>query len=470
MKNKLIKLTTLLAVMAITGCSSTPSSSNADTSSGEPTSSSAEPVIVPVTNVKTGLNALNASKNYTADVSYNGTLYFSIYVKENYVGFDSETNQEALDFLVKNEEGIYPVNRANGNIISGEYKKKSEEENYLNLFDNTTAKTLFDVASDFVASVKEDENNVVISNKTYKLALLDYLGVDRSFYVDLETVTASYTDAFAIKMEFSGNNRYDLVFKDFGTTSNANVEKFLARGGTAYVPDECMSAMQRLVKSNNYVVAVYDFDAGVDGDFNGLSQVFNPHYFYNTGSALGDKNATKQGYISFHRTTPVTDTSSQYYIPGFPDTPCGIYAFIAQGVQHSFAPQVYYENPDMEYFMHYPSLLKLLDKTQYFTEGTVKEFESKYTYKKNAYVLKDLTLIKDFATNFNLNNSFDFKTCVPYALGVEFSLNKEDKNCVIIFHYCFTYGAQKYDYLVPLYSFGQTNDSILDGFYDLYND
>ena len=133
MKNKLIKLTTLLAVMAITGCSSTPSSSNADTSSGEPTSSSAEPVIVPVTNVKTGLNALNASKNYTADVSYNGTLYFSIYVKENYVGFDSETNQEALDFLVKNEEGIYPVNRANGNIISGEYKKKSEEENYLNL-------------------------------------------------------------------------------------------------------------------------------------------------------------------------------------------------------------------------------------------------------------------------------------------------------------------------------------------------
>ena len=468
MKNKLLKLTVFSAVFVLAACNSNKSSDVINSEFNN--SSSEQPVVVPVNNVKTGLTALHNSINYTADVSYNGKQYFSIYVKENYVGFDSDTNPDALDFFIKDNEGIFTLNRANGTVVSGEYKKKSEEENYSNLFDNTTAKTLYDVASDFVAGVAESDNDVVISNKTYKLGLLDYLGIDRAFYVDLDTVTASYKDAFSIKMDFANNNSYNLVFKNFGSTSNETVEKFLENGGTAYEPDACMAAMKRLVKSNNFVSAIYDFDSGVDGDYNGLSQVFNPHYFYTTGSALGDKNATKQGYISFKRTTPVTDTSSPYYIPGFPDTPYGIYSFMAQGMQHSFSPQAFYENPDMEYFMHYPSLLKILDKTQYFKEGTITEFEKNYTNKKNRYILKDINLIKDFATNFNLNNSYDFKTCIPYALGVEFSLNKEDKNCVIIFHYCFTYGAKKYDYLVPLYSFGQTNDDILDNFYTLYND
>ena len=465
MKNNIIKLTALLATLSITACGGSVSSISQSNSE----SSSIENPSVPVTSVKTGLLALNKTKSYTADVTYNGTKYFSIYVNEKYVGFDSATNDEVLDFFIKGEEGIFPLNKSNGKFLPGEYQAKNKEENYTDLFDNTTAKTVYGVASDYVTSVADDANDLVISNKTYKLALLDYVGIERSFYVDLNTVTASYKEAFSLKLEF-GSNVYNLTFKDFGTAKDENVENFLAKGGTAYTPDENMKAMKRLLKSNNFVSAVYDFDSGTDGDYNGLSQVFNPHYFYTTAAALGDKNANKSGYISFNRSTPVTDESSPYYIPGFDTQPKGIYMFMADGMRHSIAPQVVYENPDMEYFMHYPSLLKLINKTQYFSEGIISEFSSKYTYKKDCYILKDISLIKDFATNFSLNNSYDFKTCIPYALGVEFSLNKEDKNTVIIFHYCFTYGAQKYDYLVPLYSFGQTNDSILDGFYDLYND
>ena len=100
MKNNIIKLTALLATLSITACGGSVSSISQSNSE----SSSIDNRSVPVTSVKTGLLALNNTKSYAADVTYNGTKYFSIYVNEKYVGFDSATNDEVLDFFIKGED------------------------------------------------------------------------------------------------------------------------------------------------------------------------------------------------------------------------------------------------------------------------------------------------------------------------------------------------------------------------------
>ena len=353
-------------------------------------------------------------------------------------------------------------------MVSGEYELDDNGENYKNLFDNTVAKTMFDVGTDFINEVADTASELDIDDKFYKLALLDYIGINRSFFVDLEDAKASFdtTKGLTINLKFARNNNYSVNFYDFGETSNAHVKKFLTEEeGGVYTPDEYMSTMQRLLRTNNFVSNVYSFDIGEDGGLSSLNQVFNPRYFYSTSGALNDKYQNKSGYISFTRTTPVENTSSPYYIPGLTQAN-GIYMFIAEGMKHSISPQVVYEDSSMEKFMHYPSLLKLLTKTQFFTRGVIEEFSKKYTNKSHCYILKDINLVKDFATNFSLDQSYEFKTCVPYALGVEVNPGNNDANTSIVFHYCFTYSGQKYDYLIPLFSFGETNNEYLDGFCD----
>ena len=471
--NNYIKISMILGALALSAC--TPNNSSNQNNSVIDTSSEAAPSVPEVVNLKTAFINLNKGKNYTANVKYNGTYYYSIFVNENFVGTDGD-EPEILNMYLADGVGIYSLNYNDGSMVSGEYQLNDEGENYTDLFDNNVAKTMYGVATDFVDEIKDDATTLDVDDKFYKLALLDYVGIDRAYYVDLDTVTAKYEDGLTIDLNFVRNNKYTLSFYDFGKTENNHVKTFFEQEGKAYTPDIYMSTMKRLLKGNNFVSNVYSFDAGEDGDLTSLNQVYNPHYFYSTSGALNDPKQNKSGYISFNRSTPVTNTSSPYYINGFDTQPCGIYMFAATGVQHSFAPQVAYENPDMEKFMHYPSLLKLLGKTQFFTKGVIQEFSRKYTNKKNCYILRDLTLVKDFATNFSLDQSYDFKSCIPYALGVEFTLGYNgtdeisDANTTIIFHYCFTYNHENYDYLVPLFSFGETNNTYLDGFYELYND
>ena len=472
MKNKFLKATFLLTSLALSACVK-PGNSSAtsliDSSNSQTSQTSAYDA--PVTNLKTALKHLNAGKNYTASVKLNGTYYYSIFVTPSYIGTDDDYH-DALDFLIADGEGIYSLNKNKGYLVSGEYKVNGTGENYVDLFDNNTAKTLYGVSTSYVDSIGEQLDELTITDKNYKLALLDYIGIDRSSYIDLGSVTAKYNEELSITLQFDARTSYTyvLTFSNFGATNNAVVEDFLAKGGTYFIPDFYITEFKRLVSANNYVRYIYDFDSGTDGDFNGLSEVFNPYYFYSTGGDYKDNTAAKSGYISFNKTEPVTDTSSPYYIPGFSSTPRGIYMFMLQNNRVSFSPQTAYEEPDMEYFMHYPSRLKLMQKTQYFYEGVLREHQAKYTKTDHCYILDDEALMKDFALNFSLDTAFPFDTCKPYALGVEFLLGKKDVSSMIVFHYCFTYNGTKKDYPIPLTAFGDTKNELLDNFYNFYND
>ena len=461
MKNKFIKSILMLGSLALTACG--PSNSKTPEESKEPVIESKEAL----SDLKAGLLKINNTKNYTASVSLNGTYSYSIFVTEKYVGIDREQDN-GLDFHVKGEAGIYPINDDDGITLSGQYEKDANGNVYTELFDNSVAKTMYGVQTDYVQSLSNTETTITFTNKFYKLALLDFAGFERNSYVDLTSASATYTNLLKIELVF-GRNTYTLSFSDFGTSKSSKVEAYLASGKSVYTPDKNLATMSRLIRSNNYMSLIYDFDSGTDGAYNGLMQVFNPHYFYTTADGISATSGTKQGYIELSRTTPVTNTSSPYYIEGLPEA-YGVYMFISQDNQYSLSNRTVYDTPDMEYFMHYPSLLKLLDKTQYFYPGIIREHAAKYEDEDNCYILYNQELIRDFAINFNFNNPWPFETCKPYALGLEITPSSRDASVRIVFHYCFTYNGTKKDYLVPFYSFGQTNNQILDGFYELYKD
>ena len=107
--NKIFKATLLLSSLAvISACGPRNSNSqNLDSSSnsGEIVSSSSI-YNTPVTNLKTALKSINATKNYKADVKLNGTYYYSIFVTENYVGTNNK-NKDAFEFLISDGENAF---------------------------------------------------------------------------------------------------------------------------------------------------------------------------------------------------------------------------------------------------------------------------------------------------------------------------------------------------------------------------
>ena len=470
MKNKFIKTAILLGSLAVTACGPSSNSQEANTSveTSSEISNSSEQI---ANTLKGALKKLNTTKNYTAKIYINNTWNYSVVVNENYVGMDYVRDTDKFQFFVSDNTGIFPLNVDQGFTLAGEYRKDASDNNYTDLFNNSITKTMFGIQTDYVNSISNEATSITITDKIYKLSLLDFLGMERATFVDLESVTAEYNEGLNISLDF-GKTTYVVKFVNFGTSTNATVESFLAKGGTVYTPDRYLAGMKRLVASNNYLSLIYDFDLGEDGNYRPISQVYNPHYFYTTSDGITADSGAKQGYLELKRTSPLTETqkSSPYYVNGL-DEAYGVYMFVSQDNMYSISNRTVYDIPDMEYIMHYPSLLKLLNNTQYFNEGILKEFENKYQPDaEHCYVLKNVDLIKDFAANFNLNDVWSFDTCRPYALGVEINLTGRDASSSIIFHYCFTYNGTKKDYLIPLYSFGQTNNEILDGFYNLYQD
>lgn len=467
MNKKLLKIGLVLGTLCLTACENNVSSIISQLSSDNPSSEEVSSSVVPieVNSLKTALLAINNTKNYTANVSYNGKYYYTIYVNENYVGTDSSDYDTMLDIYYNDGTGIYSINKSNGSFISSEYYLDSKGKNLTNLFDNSVVNTMYGIGTDYVSSIQDDVNDLVISNKVYKLALFDFIGLERSFYADLEEITVSYRNAIKFHFNF-GEVSYDVSFSEFGETKSSAVELYLRNGGRVYKADENLKAMSNLVRSNNFVRNIYDINKEED---NGLYEVFNPNYFYTTGQPLGEKNATKAGYVSFRREKPIENTDSPYYIPDLP-VAYGIYYFSAQGSRYGFMPNICSDNPDMEKFMHYPSQLEIVNKTQYFDEGQIKGLESYYATNKACYVCNELSLVKDFATNMSLTGSYPFDTCKPVALGVEILLSNLAKNTAIIFHYAFRYEGVLLDYKITLTQFGETNDDILEGFVSFYQD
>ena len=442
MKNKGIIL--LLPLLLLSSCNST-------------TSSTPNTTLTPVTinSLKEGLLALNTLKNYRIDYLEGNETIFSYIFTENAIGIDS-TTKEYINTLVEDSSGIYEL-KYHKDYKPGEYKKDLENKNIQNLWSSNLTHTLYGKSTDYINSIDDSASTIKVTNKQYKMAIIQTLGYESDDYVSLDEINISYSNnSVVFDVQFASTPLYSFIASGFNSTIHESVDDFLSKGGTVYTPDENVANCRRLMLGSNFTRDIYDFS--VDS-YTGL-ELFNPNYFYyeTTGADFG------QGTLEMNQKANAEHDIDLY----------GCYSYILYGsLQKGFRDASFYTTPsytkpDVEEMYHYPKYMTLWDNTQFIEKGAVEN--TNYKVEGEAYHVSNLSYILDFATNFSIDQSFPFNEFVPFGLGININYyDGQDEYSTITFMYCFTYNNSKYIMPIPFYNFGVSNIKILDDIYTQYN-
>lgn len=404
--------------------------------------------------LKEGLQYLNTKKNYTFQCD-NGSYSTSVLFDENSIGYKFDGHDEMQVHYIQDKKGIYSLTYEN-KYLASEYLKDEENVNYTSIWDNSFCITLLGVETDYINSIDEALQEITITNKTYKMHFIQALGYSDTDYLNVEYLKCSYVeDSLQFELKILKGNSLIYKLKDLNVTYNEDVEKYIAEGGQVYTPNEDLSAMRTLLRSNNFSRDIYDIN---EKTFNGI-EIFNPHYFYSEIYSYGSGSGAMP---------LVQKANSNHNFDLY-----GCYQFTTTGsikrsiTGISFYPNPSYEEPDVISMFHYPTFLSILDNLQYMQEGFVEGAE--YVPNGDTYVIENMTFIYDFIKNFSFDqvyNPTDFK---PYRLAVDLEIYSKDKDSRVTFIYFFTYNNSLYEVIVPLYNFNNSNVEFFENVYAEYN-
>ena len=424
------------------------------TSCNQPVSTTLTPVSI--NSLKEGLMTLATLKNYRIDYVSNNETVFSYIFTEKSIGIDS-TNNEYINTLIEDENGIYELKYHNG-FKPGEYKKDVDSNNIKDLWNCELSHNLYGKNIDYINSISDNETSIKITDKKYKISIIQTLGYTTDDYVLLNSITSTYqNNKIIFEISFENNDPYTFIASSFNQATNNSVERFLSEGGKAFVPNSDLLDFRRVMCASNFSRKIYDFNSE---SYTGI-ELFNPHYFYyeTTGTNFG------QGSLEMNQKANTEHPQDLY----------GCYPFVLTGsldkgfTNPSFYSTPNYTKPIIEEMFHYPIYMSLWNNLQFIEEGVVEG--SSYEVIGNAYHISNPYYIMDFAINFSIDQSFPFKDFVPTGLGINMDFyDEQDYASEVTFMYCFKYNKKDYVMPIPLYNFGASNIDILDEIYELYND
>ena len=413
-----------------------------------------------INSLKDGFLALNTQRNYTFNYSLNNIDYKILFTDKS-IGFTSDIDKTSIYHYIQDKKGIYPLNYCDEEFAPGEYLKDNENNNYQSLWDNSFYKTMYHVETDFVKSIGEDISELVITNKQYKINLIQSLGFADSQYININSITAKYqNNSFFFEIAMQKMSK-PLVFtmQNLNKTKDEAVEQFLGSGGKHLTPDSELTNMRDLLRGNNFRRLIHDVNKN---EFVG-TEVFTEDYFYSELDTSSGGSGAMECVQAANETHPDFDL-------------LGCYNFNANGTLHkqnmqsvTFFPTAMYETPNIVEMYHYPTYLKLLDNLQYVKEGAFEEYE--YQCEGKSYVVKNDALILDFVKNNSFDQAYDPSTYAPAGLQIDiFTSYRGEEYNKITFIYYFRYGGRLYPVVVPFYAFGKANVPLLDAYHKLLND
>ena len=412
--------------------------------------------VVEIKSLKHAMVVLNSTKNYTLETENSVSGKISYIYTENSIAVTMSKKPSGLQAYIKDQGGIYPLNYEGG-YKSGEYILDEGGQRITDLYGGAIVPTMYGVDTEYVNSVSESIATLELGSKSYKMGLLLTLGYSSSDYLDIDKITANYSKGscyFVISTVSKKNYTYKLTNVN-GSRIN-EVETFLANGGKAKDLENSLSDVRRLIRGNNFTRDIYDFSSE---SYTGI-EVFNPRYFY---SRLNSSN-TGTGAMA------INSKPNEYHS----QTLYGCYYFQLEGDPNDmeksnigFITTPMYEKPNIVECYHYPTYLKILDNMQFIKEGAYSS--TGYTYTGEAFYFDNQTYVYDFVSNFSIDQSFDTKTYVPEAIGIDVKIGATDKDTIINFVYYFTYGTT-YAMPIPIRDFGVSNYLVLETVADMYND
>lgn len=461
-KNKLLTLFVCFggALSILTGCDDNP---NSNTPSIDENLQE-----VAINSLYDGMVALYQTKNYTLSIihtygGYREEIPDKIFTK-NYIGYDG--TYEDLDVLYNDGTGIYRVSYGD-DFLAGEYLVDTSGNRQTKLWDNSVVYTMYGMGGQYIKkNITSGINEIVIQDKDYKLRFLETVIGSTSNYASIDSLKAKYENSkvtFDLTLD-SGANSYRVVLKNVGTTTSSHLKMYVKNGGTAFVPNNDLTEMRRLINLNNFVQRTYMVSDG-EGYFSGW-QFFTEHYFFLTGT---DGNIGI-AYMEFdYKDDPTIENDFDmwgiYMVNVSYDENNQIIAGLASANAYNSATK------EIEECCRYPSIqCDIFHNMEYIKTGEVRDCD--YMFEESAakrYYFINENLVNNFINNFSLDTQFE--DVVFNTVAIEISLSENDTESTIIFHAIgyFPTDGMTYDIILPLTQFGGANRSALDYIYTTYN-
>ena len=394
---------------------------------------------IEVTNLKSAVQYISEEKNYT--LSYQGDKFQHDFLyTENAIGVRSKEYPQIDDFFIECNEGVFRLRNNKNNYVGGEILSKGNKlwgnDNY--------QKTMFNVSIDFIKAIEDNVNELIVSDKAYKIAYAYSIGYSLEEIPNIDSLKLSYADQkLTFDLTYLGNSIV-YVAHDFNKTKNDIVDNYLSNGGTYLTVDSNLSKIRNLVKGNNFAQGIYYFGEDESGYI--ATAYFHEHYY------------ATQYYGSNAYTGVISLNSKQYELKG-------IYYFTIIDGQMTINPNALYDVPSVPEYYHYPSYLALFENYEFLEDWNEQDMGS-FVEEGYGYYLDNTQLLNDFAHNFSIDANFAGQK--PVALAID--LVEDSGDTLIYFYYKFTYQYKTYVMPIPLYNFGNIGNSTLVQIYEMYND
>ena len=403
------------------------------------------------TTLKETLKYMCNSKNYTliSGTSLKYKSYQLVYT-ENYMGRVSQDDEELVKLYNSDKNGTYCIEFNLDSYVGSEYKSDK------NVWDSKLFPSLYGQSEAWIDSIADDATTVKVTDKNYKIVLVQMMGYKSTDVLNLGEVTISYSEATGTVISAKYNSvDYSYTVSRFGTSKSTIVENYVKGGGTAYVATKEQKDVRAAMRSNNYAQEIYNYGSTPETTGYVGYYAFTPKYFYtkyNSGTDIS-------GYIALNCPQSTTEGDEHPELHG-------VYLFSIVSGNLSINPNFISNNPSIVDVMNYPSNLLIWDNLQ-LLEGWKGKYVPGYTKQGTGYSTTSPKLLKDFAKNFNMDQSFPGQQ--PVAVSMDITYNTENQLDIVTFYYTMSVSGAQYVYPIPFYSFGKVVHASLEQVWEHYN-
>lgn len=403
-----------------------------------------------VTNLKTALQYMSEKKNFSLSLQDGSSAnQHTIVYSNNAMGVESDESLDLTNIYYSDKQGTYQINYNGDEFVGSEYR--SEE----NVWNTKLFPTFTGVGSKTINKLKNDDTQISITDKEYKIVFASLITNDPTKMIDINSISASY-NVKGVTFNISYQT-YSFIYlaSEFGTAKSGVVDEYVnTLGKGALEADYELECAREGINGNNFKQDVYQY--GEDESTTGYVYEYGYHEHYFTQRSLASSYIS--GYISLHCPEELDGDNPHPALEG-------VYLYNQDEGGFHLSSMPYALSTDLVEVMNYPSRLALWDNLHLVKEGTNGDLCG-FKTKGTTYYIDDPTLLAD--TSNNLMSSSSFAGQKPLGLVLDITTSSTGIDTFTIY-YQFSLSGGRYCYPFPFYGFGEVSNKTLDLIYTTYH-
>lgn len=409
-----------------------------------------------LTDVKSALTFIKDNKNFTLSYEANGG--FDILFTDDSIGF-CYGEDSGDSFIYFDGKGTFEIDYdyQSNTYLSSIYRTDK------GVYESGLMSNFYGKSEKFINSIPEGETKIEITDKIYKIAFAEAIGLHDYDSLNISSLVAEIGEnELKFNMSYAG---YDFKFaaKDFGTTVNTSLTVLLAKGQKVFKLNKALQKLNDGIMSDNYIEQMYRLnieDGHVVEETTGYyaySYFTDKYYLTRYGD---DKSATLSGYIYLN--APETEKH-----PAYDGTYMINYSIVAVSGgwalvdnQMNISPLPINSTMEFRTACFYPSTSLLFNNLQYLRNWVPKWFEHEgttYSYipKGTAYCTDNPAILEDSINIFGLNSFIEGGATIS-AIGIDIQLNEQGELEEVMVVAGILYNDKIFNFYMPFFGFGES--------------